>query len=353
MKKPFRSEKLVLAAHYQWFGKLWVRITTVIVSVCLYAAVILCFAPILEVAVNYFVVIPVIICSLAFGVTGGIVSGTLALTSNNTLLILRGLPEFMPENHPVAQITGLVLGATLGILTSHYKNLGQEIVRRREIDDRLRFVLKERTLLLREVHHRVKNNLNVIHSLIGLQSGYLKDAVSVELLNDLSRRIGSMAFVHDQLNDKPYSGSLKLDRYIPSLVGHILSSHSPGKIEVNFNLDNNLMDISLSRATTLGLVINEVVTNALKHAFPGHPDPKLQVAVVSKGDHIVMRINDNGPGFSPELAEKGLGSSLIETLVRQLEGEFSYSVIAGCEFSLDIPVEEYHGDFTSAEEYIS
>lgn len=344
MKKPFRSEKLVLAAHYQWFGKLWVRIVTVILSVLLYATAILCFAPTLEVAVNYFVVIPVIICSLAFGVPGGIVSGAVALTSNNVLLILRGLPEFMPENHPVAQITGLILGATLGILTSHYKNLGLEIVRRLEIDNRLRFVLKERTLLLREVHHRVKNNLNVIHSLIGLQSGYLKDAVSVELLNDLSRRIGSMAFVHDQLNDKPYSGSLKLSRYIPSLVEHILSSHSPGKIDAVFNLDENLQDLSLSRATTLGLVINEVITNSLKHAFPGHPDPKLQIAVVSNGDHIVLRINDNGPGFNPDSVQQGLGSSLIETLVRQLEGEFNYTVLAGCEFSLEIPVVEYHGD---------
>lgn len=347
MKKPFRSEKLVLAAHYQWFGSLKVRIITTAVSVLLYAIAVFNLAPVLGVAVNYFVVLPVIVSSLAFCVGGGFVSGTLALTSNNVLLILHGLQVYMPENHPVAQITGMLLGTTLGILTSHYKNLGREIVRRREIDDRLRFVLKERTLLLREVHHRVKNNLNVIHSLIGLQSGYLKDAVSVELLNDLSRRIGSMAFVHDQLNDKPYSGSLKLSRYIPSLVEHILSSHSQGKYDVLFNIDGNLPDISLSRATTLGLIINEVIINSLKHAFAHRPNPRIQIAVRVEGSRIVVRINDNGPGFDPDKVHPGLGSSLIRTLTRQLEGEFSYTLIAGCEFSLEFPVEDYYRDFTS------
>ena len=338
MKKPFRSEKLVLAAHYHWFGKISVRIITAAASILLYAVALLCLAPAMEVAVNYFVVVPVIVCSLAFGIAGGTVSGVLALTTNNALLIIRGLPEFMPENHPVAQITGLVLGTTLGILTSHYKNLGREIVRRREIDDRLRSVLKERTLLLREVHHRVKNNLNVIHSLIGLQSGYLKDAASVELLNDLSRRIGSMAFVHDQLNDKPYSGALKLNRYIPSLVEHILSSHSTAKIETVYQLDENLPEITLSRATSLGLIINEVVTNSLKHAFNNNPDPRLQIVMASEGEHIILRISDNGPGYKLESVTTGLGSSLIEALVRQLEGDCGYSLLAGCEFALEIPV---------------
>ena len=114
----------------------------------------------------------------------------------------------------------------------------------------------------------------IIHSLIGLQSGYLKDAHSVELLNDLSRRIGSMAFVHDQLNDKPYTGALRLNRYIPSLVEHILSSHTTSEIDVIFRIDDNLPEISLSRATTLGLIINEVLINSLKHAFAEnhHPD---------------------------------------------------------------------------------
>ena len=338
MKKPFRSEQFVLRTHELWFGKLWVRIIASLISLLIYATAILCLAPALRIAVNYFVIIPVIVCSLAFGIKGGVISGAFGLISNNLLLIIIGLPQYMPENHPVALITGLVLGTTLGILANHYRSLGREIVRRREIDLRLRNALKERTLLLREVHHRVKNNLNVIHSLIGLQSGYLKDAHSVELLNDLSRRIGSMAFVHDQLNDKPYTGALRLNRYIPSLVEHILSSQTTGEIDVKFLIDDNLPEITLSRATTLGLIINEVLINSLKHAFTDTGDQRLQITAVSEGERIKIRINDNGSGFNPETVTKGLGSSLIEALVRQLEGEYGYTLVAGTEFSLEIPV---------------
>ena len=344
MRKPFRSEQFVLAAHNLWFGKLWVRVIASVISILVYTTAVLCLASVLGIAVNYFVIIPVIVCSLAFGIIGGVISGTLGLISNNLLLIFRGFPEYMPENHPVALITGLVLGTTLGILASHYRSLGQEIIRRRVIDARLRNALKERSLLLREVHHRVKNNLNVIHSLIGLQSGYLKDAHSVELLNDLSRRIGSMAFVHDQLNDKPYTGALRLNRYIPSLVEHILSSHTTSEIDVIFRIDDNLPEISLSRATTLGLIINEVLINSLKHAFADTADPRIQIAAVSEGERIIIRINDNGPGYNPKAVTKGLGSSLIEALVRQLEGEYGYTLVAGTEFSLDIPVDDASRD---------
>jgi two-component sensor histidine kinase len=208
------------------------------------------------------------------------------------------------------------------------------------IDERLRFALKERTLLLREVHHRVKNNLNVIHSLIGLQIGNLKDASSVDLLNDLSRRIGSMAFVHDQLNERPYTGALRLSRYIPTLVDHILASHTAGEVAASYRIDDEIPDLSLSRATALGLIVNEVVVNSLKHAFGSVTNPDLSIKAKSSRDFITLTITDNGPGIHPESVRPGLGFGLIQALARQLEGEYQYITTAGTEFSLSIPVED-------------
>jgi two-component sensor histidine kinase len=343
VSKPFRSENLVLATSTRWFGSLRVRIAAAALSVLLYAAFLLLFVPSAGIAVNYFVILPVIVCSLAFGALGGVISGSLGLFSNKLLLALRGFPEHMPANDIAAAVSGLLIGTTLGILANHYRNLGREILRRREVDERLRWALKERNLLLREIHHRVKNNLNVIHSLIGLQIGNLRDAASVDLLNDLSRRIGSMSFVHDQLNEKPYTGALRLHRYIPSLVEQILNSQTWAPVLRSFSVDESLPEIPLSRATSLGLIINEVVVNSLKHAFADTAEPKISIFAVPLGGDIVIRVVDNGCGFNPSSVQEGLGFGLIAALARQLDGEYRYTVVSGTEFTLTIPAKDPPG----------
>jgi len=338
-RKPGFREQLFLDLHEKWYGLLRIRLIVVAASIAVYALTIVCLAPRLGVAVNYIVILPVIVASFAFGLVGGIVSGTLALLMNNSLLILIGLPQFMPENHPVAEIAGIAVGTSMGFLGMHYRRLGREILRRRESEERLRTALADRMLLLRELNHRVKNNLNVIHSLIGLQSGEIADAHCRELLRDLSRRIGSMAFVHDRLNDTPHVGVLQYRRYLPPLVEHILGSYSIDVVDVDFHFDEGLPDIGLSRATSLGLLVNEVIVNALKHAFADIPEPRLLIRAALSNEGVEIIIADNGSGFDPDRVNRGLGFRLIDALVRQLDGRYRYRFEAGTAFLLDLPAE--------------
>ena len=262
----------------------------------------------------------------------------MALPANLLLLNLLRLPEVMPSSLVVTEMAGLVLGTSLGVLGDHTRSLANEIHRRKDMEARLRFILDERTLLLREIHHRVKNNLNVIHSLIGLQLRGLEGERTVEALKDLSRRIYSMSIVHDQLNDAPYTGSLDLGQYIPSLMRNVIASHASPEMAFHCDIADDLPTLSLNRATTLGLILNEVASDSLKRSFTGVSKPAISLQVSVDGENYHFIYSDNG-GI-PSGIPNELGRDLIRVLARQLDAEFRYNRISGKEFVMQFPLNE-------------
>ena len=182
--------------------------------------------------------------------------------------------------------------------------------------------LKEKDTLLREIHHRVKNNLQVISSLLGIQSRQVTDRVAVEALNEGRSRVHTMSLIHQNLYQQDNQTAIPVRTYFEKLVGSLFNTYniSPEHITITTDIDDLLLDVDT--VVPLGLVINELVSNALKYAFPsgnGH----VEIVLKEQLEGLFLSVTDNGIGISnPEvIAQKGsYGYELIQALVDKLEG---------------------------------
>jgi two-component sensor histidine kinase len=189
----------------------------------------------------------------------------------------------------------------------------------------LRASEERKDALLREVHHRVKNNLAVICSLFYLQSTHSKDQETRQIFRDMERRVHSMALVHETLYGSEDMGSIDFAEYARALAEDILSSHgSPGvPVQLKTKLERVIMSIDL--AVLCGLILNEVISNALKHAFPDGVGGQVKVTL-NRGPEgkCSLCVEDNGVGIPADLdvKTKSLGLRLVRSLTRQIRGSF-------------------------------
>jgi PAS domain S-box-containing protein len=195
--------------------------------------------------------------------------------------------------------------------------------------------IKEKEVLLKEIHHRVKNNLQIISSLLNLQSGYIKDKDSIEVFKESQNRIRSMALIHEKLYQSKNMSQINFSEYVSELVSNLFSSYSLNSAHITYhqNINNVLLGIDL--AINLGLIINELVSNSFKHAFS--PDIKGNLVIRMKKDDkkYELSVEDDGIGFSPEIDFKkteSLGLQLVMTLVEQIGGEIFLSRDNGSNF---------------------
>ncbi len=181
--------------------------------------------------------------------------------------------------------------------------------------------LNEKMTLLREVHHRVKNNLQVITGLIGLQKNTLKDERLDGFFNDLSLRIQSITSVHELLYQSNKFGRINPKEYIGNLINGILNNYNFVDININLHLDIDVEEINLSTSIPLGLIINEIITNTCKYAISDERENTIFVKLYHEDVSFVMIVEDNGSGFVEEYqSTKTLGLKLIEQLSKQLKG---------------------------------
>ncbi|MEM9674904.1 MAG: tetratricopeptide repeat protein [Bacteroidota bacterium] len=197
--------------------------------------------------------------------------------------------------------------------------------------------MKERNAgLVREVHHRVKNNLHSISSLLSLQSRRLEDENAKKAMNETQLRIQSMALIHRRLYGKQLT-EVNMQNYLKELVPQVLDSFGC-KAEIHLTLEDIMLDVD--QAVPIGLITNEVISNACKYAFPDHPNPGLQVSLQQPSPEAYqLTIHDNGPGFSTEKVQdsRTFGTKLIQLQVAQLSGKSDYSNQSGTLFRLSIP----------------
>ncbi|MDQ7835889.1 MAG: histidine kinase dimerization/phosphoacceptor domain -containing protein [Humidesulfovibrio sp.] len=216
-----------------------------------------------------------------------------------------------------------------------------QVVGRLDAELDVRNSLHEKEILLKEIHHRVKNNLQVISSLLFLQAEYVIDPQDRAMFEESQKRISAMALVHEELYGSDDLSSVAMGEYVPRLVERVVASSDEG-VQLDFAVQE--MRLPITRSIPCGLVLNEMVMNAVKHAFKGGQEARLRVALERKDGHIELSVEDNGPGlplnFSLE-SPATLGLTLITSLARQLGGTVSAQTTAdGALFRLVFPVEE-------------
>ena len=212
----------------------------------------------------------------------------------------------------------------------HFLTVMVDITERKQAEAALRDSLAEKTTLLQEVHHRVKNNLQIISSLLNLQADQVQDAAVLELLAVTRNRVGAMALLHENLYQSESLARLNLPEYVKSLCAHLLRAAGPirARVQLECHVEPGTISLELDQAVPCGLLLNELVTNALKHAFPGERSGCIRVTLERATPQTVgLTVADDGVGLSVTLdprATSSLGLQLVSLLTQQLHGTVNF-----------------------------
>ncbi|MDR3667211.1 MAG: histidine kinase dimerization/phosphoacceptor domain -containing protein [Ignavibacteriaceae bacterium] len=201
--------------------------------------------------------------------------------------------------------------------------------------------LKEKEVLLKEIHHRVKNNLQIISSLLNLQSGYIKDKDSIEIFKESQNRVRSMALIHEKLYQSKDMSQIDFSGYVSELVSNLFGSYSLNSALVTLHQNINNLFLEIDLAINLGLIINELVSNAFKHAFPGGSKGNLYISIKKDKQMYELVIQDDGVGFLPEIdfrKTESLGLQLVISLVEQIGGKIFLFSEDGTKFVINFSV---------------
>jgi PAS domain S-box-containing protein len=202
------------------------------------------------------------------------------------------------------------------------QQLALKIYQQQQAEAQLTASLEEKEVLLKEIHHRVKNNLQIISSLLYLQSDNIKDKATQEMFKDSQNRVKSMALIHEQLYQTDNLARIDLAEYIERLSNHLSRSWRANHISLQLKIDP--LFLTIETAIPCGLIINELLTNAMKYAFPGGEGGQIWVQMQAGEDNqLTLSVKDNGVGFPKEInfrRPRSLGLTLVTTLVKQLKG---------------------------------
>ena len=216
-----------------------------------------------------------------------------------------------------------------------------DISDRKQKERRIQAALEEKNILLAEIHHRVKNNLQIVHSLLDLQSARLTDQAAIEMLNDSKNRVSSMALIHQILYQSKDFAEIDFRSVLDSLLPTLIQSYriSPAAIEVRLEAENVLL--ALNAAIPCGLIVNELISNALKHAFPAGQSGRLSVFMKQDDRDIVeLRVEDDGIGIPSEIdfaTTSTLGLQLVQLLTSQLKGTLNVNRADPTCFTISFP----------------
>jgi two-component sensor histidine kinase len=195
-------------------------------------------------------------------------------------------------------------------------------------------------VLLKEIHHRVKNNLQVISSLLNLQSRFIKDKQSLDMFKESQSRIKAMALVHEKLYKSKDLARIDFAEYLRSLTDYLLGSYRIHlkPVTLKINAEKALLDVD--SAITCGLIVSELVSNSLKHAFPSTwqgEESEIRIDLFAKDRTFSLLVSDNGAGFPQDLDfrnTESLGLQLVSTLTEQLEGAIELDRAGGTAFKI-------------------
>lgn len=219
-----------------------------------------------------------------------------------------------------------------------------DITERKQAEERVRKSLKEKEVLLAEIHHRVKNNLAVITGLLELQSFNTGSDEATEVLKESQMRVNSIALIHEKLYQNENLSSILFEQYLEELTDVIVSSLSSSETNISINIDADPVKLTVNQAIPCGLILNEIITNAHKHAFADRDEGRIDIALKGEDGEITMQITDNGVGLPDGTSLEqptSLGLKLIGTLSKQLNGKAEFGdAEPGTKFTLQFALEE-------------
>ena len=217
------------------------------------------------------------------------------------------------------------------------KLFAQAIVDIRNKDKREQELIKsveEKSTLMREIHHRVKNNLQLVSSLLYLQSSYIEDTKVKKALKDIENRVKSMALLHEKIYKTKDINKINFKEYIEDIIKELIKSYKIDK-KIKFYADINNIDLNINKAINCGLIVNELITNSIQHAFKSRKKGEIRAHIYVKEEKIFIEISDDGDGFKGKYADlrnKSLGLQIVESLVSQLKGTIEKKDVKGTKF---------------------
>ncbi|MDP2855148.1 MAG: histidine kinase dimerization/phosphoacceptor domain -containing protein [Smithellaceae bacterium] len=218
-----------------------------------------------------------------------------------------------------------------------------DITDKRNAESKLVSSLKEKEVLLQEIHHRVKNNLTIISSLLNMQSSTLQDKGAIEALQSSITRVRTMANIHTQLYQSRDLARIDFDQFIRDLVGNISQSYGRTESPVEIKVDVEKINLDIDSSIPCGLILNELIANALKYAFPGGREGEINIAMRQQEKTVTLTVQDNGIGL-PETIDlknlKSLGLELVSMLVAQMNGKMDMRVDGGTIWTITFPLKE-------------
>jgi PAS domain S-box-containing protein len=221
-------------------------------------------------------------------------------------------------------------GKILGILGVY-----EDITLRRQDEEKLKASLRERDVMLREIHHRVKNNIQIISSLLRLQSRRIRDKQALEALGESQNRIKSMALIHEKLYQSQDFTRIDFADYISKMIIHLFAIYKVDAGRIRYRVEAENINLDINGAIPCGLIINELVTNALKHAFPEEREGELIIRMRRDGeDRYTLTVKDSGIGLPKGFdfdRKDTLGFQIVNDLVNQLDGTIEVSCVGGTE----------------------
>lgn len=228
-----------------------------------------------------------------------------------------------------------------------YRQVQSDLAERQQAEAHLRVALQEKNVLLKEVHHRVKNNLQIISSLLRMQSRLVEEPV-IELFQEAQNRIHAIAVIHDHLYQSIDLSKINFEDYVKLLVSNLLRSYGVSSQSVQLHLEIQPLDLSLNAAIPCGLIINELISNALKYAFPISQQGEIKISLASvpaplesSQNQVMLMIQDNGVGLPPDVdwqTSRTLGLRIVRMLVEQLGGTLALDRDCGTRFQITFPL---------------
>lgn len=201
----------------------------------------------------------------------------------------------------------------------------------------LETAVDEKNILLKETHHRVKNSFQIVSSLLYLQSENMKDKEAALAVKEAQNRVKSMVLIHQKLYSKEQLIGIDSKEYIEDLVNDIIENQTDTIPNLTTALSVESTVFSIDSITPLGLIINELITNCIKHAFPSSiENPKIELDFYKQGEMYVLKVIDNGIGFSNAVSENSFGIKLIHALAKKLKGKISFETNNGTHFVMEI-----------------
>jgi PAS domain S-box-containing protein len=222
-----------------------------------------------------------------------------------------------------------------------------DISRHKRSEEQIRASLLEKEVLIKEIHHRVKNNLQVVSSLLYLQSKKIKDKEVENMFVECQNRVKSISLIHEKLYQTNDLTRIDFEKYLRSLVHHLFKSFGLKNSSITPRIKAENVFLTMDTAIPCGLIINELVTNSLKHAFPSSKKGEISIEVTYQADNkFILIVRDNGVGIPEEINihnTETLGFLLVQSLVRQIEGNLELKRGGGTEFRITFSILNYMG----------